>query len=396
MSLVVDRAASVGRDNYDMMLDSIKELIKKYNVGTDKTRFSILTYAGRPKIRTSFDDAKYQNKEALDKFIDEMKANDHLGSPTRTDRALEMVADDVFTVPGGYTEWISLGECSVTCGGGRQAWSRTCTNPPPSGKGPTCVEQGLGLATEERECNMQECAVPGGYTEWTEWGECSVTCGGGRQIWSRTCTNPPPSGKGPTCLQQGLGRAMEERECNIPECGNLFTYQTLLLPLAVPGGYTEWTEWGECSVTCGEGRQIWSRTCTNPPPSGKGPTCVEQGLGRAMEEREYNMQECAIPGGYTNWSDWRECSVTCGGGVQTRYRTCTNPPPSGGGLACSEQNLGPAKEGQECNTQECGPFKRNYVHVTVIARKMQYRYLSLSAADPACIQMLGIREITYP
>ena len=45
--------------------------------------------------------------------------------------------------------------------------------------------------------------------------------------------------------------------------------------------------------------------------------------------------------------------MTCGGGVQKRSRNCTNPPPSGGGPSCVEQNLGPAEEEQECNTQEC-------------------------------------------
>ena len=46
--------------------------------------------------------------------------------------------------------------------------------------------------------------------------------------------------------------------------------------------------------------------------------------------------------------------MTCGGGVQIRTRTCTNPPPSGGGETCIEQDLGPASETQECNTDECG------------------------------------------
>ena len=45
--------------------------------------------------------------------------------------------------------------------------------------------------------------------------------------------------------------------------------------------------------------------------------------------------------------------MTCGGGVQKRSRTCTKPPPSGGGPTCIEQDLGPAEKEQECNTQPC-------------------------------------------
>ena len=38
---------------------------------------------------------------------------------------------------------------------------------------------------------------------------------------------------------------------------------------------------------------------------------------------------------------------------QTLYKTCTNPPPFGGGPSCIEQNLGPDEEDQECSNQDC-------------------------------------------
>ena len=55
--------------------------------------------------------------------------------------------------------------------------------------------------------------------------------------------------------------------------------------------------------------------------------------------------------------------MTCGGGVQKRSRTCTNPLPSVSGSTCIEQNLGPAEETQGCNTRDCGkPFPiDNYI-----------------------------------
>ena len=60
----------------------------------------------------------------------------------------------------------------------------------------------------------------------------------------------------------------------------------------------------------------------------------------------------AVDGGYSAWTPWSKCSVTCGGGVQQRIRTCSKPPPKGVGRDCS--GLGPAKENQDCNTESCG------------------------------------------
>ena len=41
--------------------------------------------------------------------------------------------------------------------------------------------------------------------------------------------------------------------------------------------------------------------------------------------------------------------MECGGGIQERARTCTNPPPAHGGEDC----VGDNKEERECNTVRC-------------------------------------------
>jgi hypothetical protein len=41
-----------------------------------------------------------------------------------------------------------------------------------------------------------------------------------------------------------------------------------------------------------------------------------------------------VDGGYSEFGDWSECSVLCGEGTQTRTRTCTNPAPAHGGADC--------------------------------------------------------------
>ena len=65
-----------------------------------------------------------------------------------------------------------------------------------------------------------------------------------------------------------------------------------------------------------------------------------------------------VNGGYSDWKPYGVCSKTCGGGVQTRTRTCTNPPPSNGGDDCSR--LGHGNTTRECNNQEC-PGKNSQI-----------------------------------
>lgn len=83
------------------MLESVRTLISKYHVGPDKTRVSIVTYHNKGQVRASFDDAKYQSQKGLNDLLDEMKAKDKLGNPTRTDIALEVVNKEVFNTKNG-------------------------------------------------------------------------------------------------------------------------------------------------------------------------------------------------------------------------------------------------------------------------------------------------------
>ena len=58
-----------------------------------------------------------------------------------------------------------------------------------------------------------------------------------------------------------------------------------------------------------------------------------------------------VNGGYSDWTEFSECTVPCGGGIQERTRNCSNPEPANGGKDCKE--LGPDKESQKCNTEAC-------------------------------------------
>ena len=64
-----------------------------------------------------------------------------------------------------------------------------------------------------------------------------------------------------------------------------------------------------------------------------------------------------VNGGYSQWSSWATCPVTCGTGTTIRTRTCTDPAPANGGLDCATQGLGVVAEYQLCSTGVLCPGK---------------------------------------
>lgn len=54
-------------------------------------------------------------------------------------------------------------------------------------------------------------------------------------------------------------------------------------------------------------------------------------------------------GGWSSWEEWSSCSVSCGVGVHSRSRSCTNPAPLGGGKDCSGNNI----ESSTCDAGIC-------------------------------------------
>ena len=56
-----------------------------------------------------------------------------------------------------------------------------------------------------------------------------------------------------------------------------------------------------------------------------------------------------VNGEWSNWSDYEDCSVTCGSGSQARSRECNSPAPSNGGSTCT----GVATQTKDCEKTAC-------------------------------------------
>ncbi|XP_038571296.1 hemicentin-1 isoform X1 [Micropterus salmoides] len=233
-------------------------------------------------------------------------------------------------VHGGYSEWAEWGPCSVSCAVGSQKRLRHCNNPLPANGGRHCA----GSDTETRSCQGKPCPVNGIWSEWSVWEECSRTCGRGNRTRVRTCSNPPAQHGGRPCE----GKAVEVIMCSVRPC-------------PVAGNWGSWQPWSPCSETCGKGMQSRIRLCNNPPPAFDGPQCE----GSDTQTQVCKETPCPVDGKWSSWVSWGACSVSCGGGTRQRTRLCASPAPQHGGRQCEGNDV----QIDFCNSDPC-PISGNW------------------------------------
>uniref|UniRef100_A0A4W3JUX1 Adhesion G protein-coupled receptor B2 n=1 Tax=Callorhinchus milii TaxID=7868 RepID=A0A4W3JUX1_CALMI len=212
-------------------------------------------------------------------------------------------------------EWSQWSVCSLTCGVGWQVRTRSCVASP---YGTLCS----GPLRETRICNnTATCPVHGLWEEWSPWSLCSVTCGRGSRTRSRICSAPQHGGK--LCE----GPELQTKLCNIALC-------------PVEGQWLEWGPWNRCSVTCSNGTQQRTRKCISPHS-------WTECKGHQAEARDCFNPECPTDGKWGSWNHWSLCSKTCDSGWQRRFRMCQGT--SVKGYPCE----GSGEEVRTCNEKRC-------------------------------------------
>ncbi|CAK8691743.1 unnamed protein product [Clavelina lepadiformis] len=90
-----------------------------------------------------------------------------------------------------------------------------------------------------------------------------------------------------------------------------------------------WDQWGDCSHSCGSGVQLRNRTCPSMHEEDRHVTKKDplrgECKGKVASSRPCFIDDCPSKGNeLTDWSDWSLCSATCGGGITSRWRSCSD------------------------------------------------------------------------
>ena len=86
-----------------------------------------------------------------------------------------------------------------------------------------------------------------------------------------------------------------------------------------------------------------------------------------------------VNGQWSGWSGFSLCSSTCGPGAQIRKRTCTQPPPSNGGSSCVGDEIESVQcqinpcPGMQFLNEGCGCHQK--VIIVYIKKELKYVFV---------------------
>ncbi|KAJ8913028.1 hypothetical protein NQ315_002043 [Exocentrus adspersus] len=181
----------------------------------------------------------------------------------------------------------------------------------------------LDVSENTEDTSRVECSV----TEYTNWSECSVTCGKGLRMRTREYRMPQKAQMF-QCNRQLISKEM--CVAAVPECdknGNpeVSEEDTAIESLDDNTGICEtspWSAWSSCSATCGSGFKMRTRIFIDRMGRKKCPhiSTVEKEscIGPECQAGQIEVADPMCP--TTDWSDWSPCSASCGKGIRMRTR----------------------------------------------------------------------------
>lgn len=227
-----------------------------------------------------------------------------------------------------FSEWEEWTTCTATCGDGWRSRSRQIQAHAHRG-GMTCD----GSMREFEKCKGEGAACEAGnavdckFGEWNDWSTCDVN----KMMYRDKRVLQPAENGGQPCV----GETTQGQSCGL---------------LPVDCRMSQWTGWGECDRTCGEGQSRRQRQIERFAQFG-GQECDPN----LMETRGCVQKECPMWNAeVSEWTEWSLCSFTCGPGQQKRERKILKERSLGGrGFEGFLGESRPCHGAAECPRQDC-------------------------------------------
>ncbi|XP_030827982.1 A disintegrin and metalloproteinase with thrombospondin motifs 9 [Strongylocentrotus purpuratus] len=274
----------------------------------------------------------------------------------------------------GCPEWSALewSACSVTCGVGEELREVACYQEGTKVDSRLC--DSLTKPDARQRCEQKRCPhwAPG------QWESCSVTCGSGYQRRTVGCRTFDGQWLDESECSAGA-KPIVEQECKLPDCPIPTTTtvaptttqattppsrEIITMPVfdeivdrGNPGispaarrriFRSQWRTgaWTPCSMTCGPGIRERYVSCRDGYGNIDNTDCDP-------DLRPLSMEMCELKS-CPHWrtGDWRECPVSCGEGVTTRYVACVYNDDTITSNAECDPEIKPSRE-HSCNGQDC-------------------------------------------
>ncbi|CAG5929303.1 unnamed protein product [Menidia menidia] len=204
-------------------------------------------------------------------------------------------------------EYEGFTECSESCGGGVQEAVVICLNKQTR----EAADHNLCVSARRPPSLLQDCKTQPCPPRWEtgEWSSCSATCGVGLMTRKVVCSHRPSRDSNNTVVLRHEDcpntQPRPVQACNRFDCPPMWDTH----------------DWGRCSQSCGGGVQRRRVLCKQRLSDG---SILELPDTFCPSKSPENQQPCGKQACPPQWvtTNWSQCSVSCGHGIQTLQASC--------------------------------------------------------------------------